>query len=81
MSEEYRMIRVEAPRMLLDHEKMTVKGLSCGYCHGNGYFWGMDDMGQSVKDPCRICKGSGKVNAEITINYKPFKNNHYDKDF
>lgn len=70
MSEECRMIRVHAPHMAINREVLTVRGLRCGYCQGNGWFWGMDDMGQSVKRPCPMCHGSKEVDAKVTIEYR-----------
>lgn len=73
MSEECRMIRVQPPHMKINKEHLTLTGLRCGYCYGNGYFWGEDEHGQPVKEPCPMCHGSKKVDAEVTIEYKPFK--------
>ena len=38
---------------------------------GNGYFW--EDGIEPVKKPCPVCNGSGKLDAEITIEWKPSK--------
>lgn len=67
------ILELQSPRVKLSVEKKAVEGLKCNYCQGNGWFWGRDEHGQDVKDPCPMCGGSGKVNAEITIKWKPWK--------
>lgn len=67
------IMEVEAPTIKVDEEKRTVTGLRCNYCWGNGWFWNTDEHGDDFKDPCPMCGGSGKVNAEITIKWKPWK--------
>lgn len=85
MSEECRMIRVHAPHMAINREVLHIRGLRCGYCQGNGYFWGMDGMGQGVKRPCPMCHGSKEVDAEVTIEYKaaakPQRTEPIDNDY
>lgn len=54
-----------------NRERMTSPGHTCSYCHGNGYFW--KDGIEPVKKPCPVCNGSGKLDAEITIEWKPSK--------
>ena len=61
MSEESRMITVRAPHGHITHERLVLHGLRCGYCQGNGWFWGLDEIGESVKEPCPICKGRKTV--------------------
>ena len=67
------IMEVEAPTIKVDAEKKIVEGLRCNYCWGNGWFWNTDEYGEDFKDPCPMCGGSGKVNAEITIKWKPWK--------
>ncbi len=43
----------------------------CCYCQGNGWFWGRDDVGENIKEPCPICKGSGMLRAIVTIKWGP----------
>lgn len=81
MSHECSMIIVSAPHLKTSHEELRVRGLKCGYCQGNGHFWGEDKYGQYIQTPCPICKGSGKVDAEITIDYKPIKQQKDGKDY
>lgn len=51
-------------------ERLVSRGLCCGYCQGNGYFWGLDEFGESVKEPCPVCGGSCELDAEVTIVWK-----------
>ena len=67
------IMEVEAPTIKVDDEKRTVEGLRCNYCWGNGWFWNTDEYGEDFKDPCPMCGGLGKLNAEITIKWKPWK--------
>ncbi|MDY6206797.1 MAG: hypothetical protein SPI30_08670 [Prevotella sp.] len=51
-------------------EKLHSIGHTCSCCHGSGCFWGSDDRGEDELQPCRVCGGSGKVDAIITIEWK-----------
>jgi DnaJ-class molecular chaperone len=61
--------------MQLEHmtECIVSTGHLCGYCQGNGWFWGKDDPVGTVKEPCPMCGGSGELDAVITVNWKPSK--------
>lgn len=55
-------------------EQMESKGYDCPVCLGNGWFWAEDPdpcCHDTVKRECRCCNGTGKVDAEITIHWKP----------
>ena len=73
MSEEIRMLTLRAPHGHITHERLVVHGLRCGYCQGNGWFWGHDEIGESVKEPCPICKGSGRLDAVVTVEWSAGK--------
>lgn len=51
-------------------ERVLSRGHKCPYCQGNGYFWQEDDWDERYKKECPICKGSGKLDAVITIEWK-----------
>ena len=51
-------------------ERVLSRGHKCPYCQGNGYFWQEDDWDERYKKECSICKGSGKLDAVITIEWK-----------
>ncbi len=70
MSEEIRMLTLRAPHGHITHERLVLHGLRCGYCQGNGWLWGHDEIGESVKEPCPICKGRKMVEAEVRIEWK-----------
>lgn len=53
-------------------EIITSSGHTCSYCHGNGFSWS-EELRERVKTPCPVCNGSGKLDAEITVNWKPSK--------
>ena len=74
MSKERRMIEIAPPRGHMTSERIVSKGHSCGYCYGNGFFWGEDAYGESEKTPCPICKGRKTVDATVTIEWKASDN-------
>ena len=51
-------------------ETITCNGHLCEHCHGNGFFWG-EQQRERVKIDCPVCNGSGKLDAVITIEWKP----------
>lgn len=53
-------------------ETFASTGHRCGYCHGTGFFWGAEGR-EPVKTDCPVCRGSGKLDAVITIGWKPSK--------
>lgn len=54
-----------------NRENFVSTGHVCGYCRGNGWFWGEDELGERVKRDCPVCKGSGGLDAIITVDWKP----------
>lgn len=73
MSNIKRQLTIQPPTRQEKNEKIVSEAHVCGYCYGNGFFWGDDEYGQSVKEPCPVCKGKGVVDAYITIEWKPSK--------
>lgn len=73
MSKVHRMIELEPPEFDLRKELLVSPGHRCGYCKGNGWFWGTDPHGEDIRTPCPICGGSGEVVAVIAIEWKPSK--------
>ena len=73
MSKEKRTIEI-APRLISPGGRMTEVLESCGhvctYCQGNGYFWQENVYRERYKQECCICKGSGKLDAVVTIEWK-----------
>ena len=73
MSKERRMIEI-APRLISPGGRITEvlesRGHECTYCQGNGYFWQENCYRERYKQECPICKGSGRLDAVITIEWK-----------
>ena len=51
-------------------ERLHSIGHPCSWCNGSGWLWGSDDRGEDERQPCRVCGGSGLVDALITIEWK-----------
>lgn len=51
-------------------EEFVSSGHKCSYCHGNGYFWGLDEFGRNKKSACPVCGGSGELTAVITVEWR-----------
>ena len=75
MSKNRQVITVSPPLFLKEtgrKEQMRSEGHVCSHCHGNGYFWQLPDCGKdSVKEVCPVCGGSGRLDAVITIEWRP----------
>lgn len=74
MSKINRMVELVPPRIKSASERLVSRGHACGYCHGNGYFWGSDTCGENEKVPCPICLGRKTVDAVVTIEWKASDN-------
>ena len=53
-----------------NREMLVSPGHKCGYCQGNGWFWG-EEHHESVKVNCPVCGGSGQLDAIVTVDWKP----------
>ena len=77
MSKNNQVITISPPMFIGEgnqKESISSKGHRCSYCHGNGFFWG-EEQRERVKVDCPVCKGSGKLDAVITIEWQPAKSN------
>lgn len=76
MSRTKTMVELTPPDFALREEYMLTAPMTCGYCHGQGYFLSestpYDDNNTTT---CPVCKGSGRVEAEVSIKWKPSNNN------
>lgn len=54
-----------------NRESFVSTGHGCSYCNGNGWFWGEDERGESLKNDCPVCEGSGELDAIIIVDWKP----------
>lgn len=50
-------------------EQFVSKGYDCPECNGNGWHWAEDGK-DYVKAPCHVCKGTGKVDAVVTVHWQ-----------
>ena len=77
MSELNHYISLRHRGGVLDHpgvkELIVSPGHKCGCCHGNGWFWGVGDDGQSLKRSCAMCGGSGELTALVSIEWQRSK--------
>lgn len=74
MSKTRQILDLSSPTIETGHERIIGLAQQCNYCCGNGWFWGLDEYHESVKVPCPICNGAGKVIPEIDIEWKPADN-------
>lgn len=72
------IILLEVPEVILEDTPDTydVGGFICPECNGTGEVWRQDCDDSDgwpdgwVKKPCPVCGGSGKIMAEVTVNWK-----------
>lgn len=83
MSSVERSVKLSPPSYPQPIEVLRSEGLTCGCCHGNGWFW-REARGEYEKKPCPVCKGSGTVDAVVTIEWNPnvkhINNNDYEEN-
>lgn len=51
-------------------ELFVLNQFRCGYCDGNGFYWG-DKDGERRKEVCPVCKGDGELDAVVSVVWKP----------
>lgn len=74
MSSKHRMIWLTPPVYGCKEERIESRGYTCEYCHGQGGFLGdRSSPTDSEWKICPVCEGSGKMDAEVTIKWKPNK--------
>lgn len=71
MSKTKQVLELSSPSMKTKHERLTGLVQQCNYCCGYGWFWSRDGAYNSVKEPCPMCEGTGKMQPVITIEWKP----------
>ena len=69
MSSKNQLMFLEPPLYGGLEEHIVSRGHRCLYCYGEGGFAGDTRLGERWK-PCPVCKGSGKMDAEVTIKWK-----------
>lgn len=72
MSKVIKIIELSAEWVMPGYtvESLQSSGHVCGYCNGNGYLEGYDEFGESIKEPCEVCGGSGRLDAKIIIDWR-----------
>lgn len=76
MSRIKTVLELTPPDFAIREEHLLSAPMTCGYCHGQGYFLGfVHPYGDEGTTECPMCKGSGKVEAEVRIKWKPSNNN------
>ena len=84
MSNKKTIIEIKSPELLIPKKSSHLVGVEakeifysnghqCTYCSGNGYFWSEDEHGEPYQKECPICKGNGKLNAVITVEWSANK--------
>lgn len=73
------MIWLTPPVYGSKEERIESRGYTCEYCHGQGGFLGdRNSPNDSEWKICPVCEGSGKMDAEVTIKWKPSKTEKND---
>lgn len=72
MSTRQNTLLIQPPLSPKEHptERVEFCGIHCSNCHGNGWFWGVDDFGGRVKYDCPVCKGHKRLKAVVTIDWQ-----------
>ncbi len=71
MTRVKRVVELTPPEWNEREQHLESKDMECGYCHGQGEFVYEERWGTDVLKICPICQGRGRVDAEITVRWKP----------
>lgn len=74
MSQQQSTITLSSPDYGLRRERFVVSSLPCNYCGGLGHFFRESRDCRCHDDElrvCPICKGRGKVDAHVSIEWSP----------
>ncbi|WP_233527330.1 MULTISPECIES: hypothetical protein [unclassified Bacteroides] len=64
------MLLITPPYPSVGTEEEEFGGIPCEYCHGNGWFIGIEeDTRDTIRKDCPVCKGYKKLKATVTINW------------
>lgn len=69
MSKIHQILELRAPETESCVEHIVSSGLRCGYCHGEGGYW-TEEEGEAVISPCPLCKGKGRMDAVVRIEWR-----------
>lgn len=75
MSTKQQALLLTSPLFSDEHpkEREEFTGFPCNNCQGNGWHRKYNNEGEWVKVPCRVCGGTGKLKAIVTIQWLPDK--------
>lgn len=71
MSKQAHTIKVAPPRFQEIREQMVFRNYRCPKCNGRGGFTHQTGFNEYTTKECDYCEGTGKVKAEVQINWKP----------
>lgn len=80
MSVQKSILIIEPPLHQEVREVKHFKDYTCPVCNGQGGFPEQTGPDQYKTNPCDYCCGAGKVNAEVTVNWKPVYQKELKKD-
>lgn len=65
-------LELASPDTKTTEEHLCVRDLKCNYCGGFGSKQKLNEQSQEWEfAPCPVCKGSGRLNADITVAWNP----------
>lgn len=74
MSRTKQIIEIE-PYVCVEEESLVMAPVTCPSCNGRGSYLNQFGLNKSASiQKCAYCKGSGKIYAKVTIDWKPYKN-------
>lgn len=82
MSKVSTILTVEPPAHSTDIEKREIVNIPCPYCFGQGRWVEQTGYEKYKEHTCKVCDGSKKIKALITIEWLPDYNNNslYSKE-
>ena len=84
MSRIKKQLAICPPRLYVvrgpNRENFVSTGHKCGYCKGNGWFWGTEEGSrEDVHVSCRCVAVAGELDAIITVDWETFKQVSHEK--
>lgn len=64
------IIKPDSRMRKLGTEQFSYFGYTCPYCSGNGFFWGVNELGERVKQACSLCRGKKELDAVVTVEWR-----------
>lgn len=81
MSSLHEMLELDPGNVLPGCTREDYTGIPhrCGYCRGAGVFGIPTGKDEYREERCPVCKGSGLLRAEVTIQWEPVKSKKHEK--